>query len=174
MSYLFESERLRFRELTLDDSENLYLLNKDPEVIKYTGDPPFETVEDAQLFISNYKEYTLNGYGRWVVEVKTDGRFIGWSGLKLNEISKIDLGYRYLKSEWGKGYATEAAQACLQYGFMTLDMTEIIARADKENLASLKVIEKIGMQYFMEGVCKTVDKANYYSISKAQYLDKLR
>lgn len=172
MSYLFESERLRFRELTFDDADNLYQLNKDPEVIKYTGDPPFETVETARLFIYNYKDYKLNGYGRWAVEVSADGRFIGWSGLKLNELEQVDLGYRFHKSEWGKGYATEAAQACLQYGFEKLAMMEIIARADKENLASLKVIEKLGMKYFMEGACKTVDNANYYRITRQEYLSK--
>lgn len=174
MSYLFESERLRFREFNFDDAENLYQLNLDPEVIKYTGDPPFESIETARLFIYNYKDYKLNGFGRWAVELQSDGQFIGWSGLKLNELGKNDLGYRFLKSEWGKGYATEAAKACLKYGFEKLAMSEIIARVAKENVASLKVIEKLGMAYYMEGVCKTIDKANYYSISREQYLSKLR
>jgi len=173
MLYLFESERLKFREFNFDDADNLYQLNLDPEVIRYTGDPAFESVETARLFIYNYKDYKLKGFGRWAAERKSDGKFIGWSGLKINEVDKIDLGYRFFKTEWGKGYATEAAQACLKYGFEKLAMAEIIARADKANLASLRVIEKLGMEYFMEGVCKTVDNANYYKISREQYLSKL-
>lgn len=173
MSYLFESERLRFREFNYDDADNLYQLNLDPEVIKYTGDPPFESIETARLFIYNYKDYKLNGFGRWAAELKTDGKFIGWSGLKQIESHTVDLGYRFLKAEWGKGYATEAAMACLNYGFEKLAMMEIIARADKENLASLKVIEKLGMVYYKEGQCKTVDNANYYKISRYQFLSKL-
>jgi len=171
MPYLFESERLRFREFNFDDAENLYQLNLDPEVIKYTGDPPFESKETARLFIYNYKEYKLNGFGRWAVELKADGRFIGWSGLKINELDKVDLGYRFFKSEWGKGYATEAAKACLEYGFNKLAMMEIIARCAKENLASVKVIEKLGMEFYMEGVCKTMDDANYYNIKREQFLN---
>jgi len=173
MSYLFESERLRFREFDFDDADNLYQLNLDPEVIKYTGDPPFESIETARLYIYNYKDYKLNGFGRWAAELKTSGKFIGWSGLKQIESDKVDLGYRFLKAEWGKGYATEAAKACLKYGFEKLALNEIIARADKENLASIKVIEKLGMEYYMEGQCKTVDKANYYRISRDQFLSKL-
>jgi len=107
MQYLIETERLSLREFNFDDAENLYRLNLDPDVIRHTGDPPFESVETARLFIYNYKDYKLNGYGRWAIDLKADGRFIGWAGLKLNEDNDIDLGYRLLKSEWGQGYATE-------------------------------------------------------------------
>lgn len=171
MPYLFQSERLRFREFTLDDAEDLYQLNLDPEVIRYTGDPPFESKETAKQFIHDYKEYKLNGFGRWAVELISDSRFIGWAGLKINELHKIDLGYRFHQADWGKGYATEAARSCLQYGFEELAMTEIIARAAKENLASLKVIKKLGMTYYSEGVCKSIDNANYYSISREAFLN---
>jgi len=167
MPYLFESERLRFREFNFDDAEHLYQLNLDPEVIKYTGDPPFESIETARLFIYNYKDYKLNGFGRWAVELKADGRFIGWSGLKLNELGKNDLGYRFHKADWGKGYATEAAKACLDYGFNKLALQEIIARVAPENTASINVIEKLGMQYYKKDVCKTIDNANYYKITRA-------
>lgn len=169
MSYLFETERLKLREFNFDDANNLYQLNLDPEVIKYTGDPPFETSETARLFIYNYKDYKLNGFGRWAIELKSDGSFIGWSGLKLNEDNEIDLGYRFLKSAWGKGYATEAAHACLQYGFDKLGFNRIIARVAKENVGSIKVVDKLGMKYYKEGTCKTIDNANYYQISREEF-----
>ena len=174
MSHLIETERLQLREFNFDDADNLYQLNLDPEVIRYTGDSPFESVETARLFIYNYKDYKLNGYGRWAVELKSDGRFIGWAGLKLNEIDKVDLGYRFLKSEWSKGYATEAASACIKYGFEKLGLMEIIARSDEHNIASIKVIEKLGMEYYKEGICKTIELAKYYKISRVDYLSKLR
>lgn len=174
MSYLFETERLRFREFSFDDAEHLYQLNLDPDVIKYTGDPPFESKETARLFIYNYKEYKLNGFGRWAIDLKSDGRFIGWAGLKVNEDNDIDLGYRLLKSDWGKGYATEAAKACLKYGFEKLGHDEIIARVIPENVASVKVIEKLGMAYYKKGACNSLDNASYYKLSRVDYLDKLR
>lgn len=173
MSYLFETERLRLREFNFDDAANLYQLNLDPDVIRYTGDPPFESVETARLFIYNYKDYKLNGYGRWAIELKSDGSFIGWSGLKLNEFNDVDLGYRLHKSAWGKGYATEAANACIKYGFEKLGHPRIIARVAKENPASIRVIEKLGLIFYKEGECKTFDNANYYEISRDQYLNKL-
>ena len=68
---LIETPRLILREFELDDAFDIYKLNADPEVIRYTGDPPFETVESARDFLNNYKDYENNGFGRWAV-IKKD------------------------------------------------------------------------------------------------------
>jgi RimJ/RimL family protein N-acetyltransferase len=79
--------------------------------------------------------------------------FIGWCGLKYRpELDEIDLGYRFMKSAWGKGYATEAAMASIKYGFEQLGMRKIVGRAMPGNLGSIKVLEKCGMKFIGEEI----------------------
>ena len=79
--------------------------------------------------------------------------FIGWCGLKARpERNEIDLGYRFMKTAWGKGYATEAAFACIKYGFEKLNLERIVGRAMPQNTASLKVLQKCDMQYVGEEI----------------------
>jgi len=74
--------------------------------------------------------------------------FVGWAGLAyLPEFDEVDLGYRFLPNFWGKGYATEASHEILTYGFDELELKRIIAIAMKENKASLRVMEKVGMEF---------------------------
>ncbi len=166
MATILETDRLRLREFELNDAEDMWKLNEDEEVIRYTGDPPFESVDSAREFLENYPDYRHNGYGRWAVLKKGSGEFIGWCGLKLNEEGYIDIGFRFFKKEWGKGYATEAAQACLDYGFNKLGMKEIIGRAARKNIASLKVLEKLGMEFWKEDGCKGIEDSLYYKVRR--------
>tara|TARA_B100000795_G_scaffold268199_1_gene254696 strand:+ start:1107 stop:1397 length:291 start_codon:yes stop_codon:yes gene_type:complete len=85
MKKIIETNRLILRELDINDSENFFNLNLDPEVLKYTGDLPFSSIVDAEKFLINYSDYKKNGFGRWAVILKETESFIGWSGLKLNE-----------------------------------------------------------------------------------------
>ena len=148
MNTFLETERMLLRELVLADAPLLFKLNADPDVVKYTGDVPFESIEMAQRFISNYMDYQLNGMGRWACIQKTDGEFLGWCGLKLTkETGEVDLGFRFMKKQWGNGFAVEASKACLHYGFGHLNLTEIIGRVQNENLASIKVLQKLEMKY---------------------------
>lgn len=167
---IIETPRLILREFKVDDAFDIYKLNADPEVIRYTGDSPFETVENARDFLNNYKDYENNGFGRWVVIKKDTYTFLGWCGLKLNEQNLIDLGFRFFRKEWNKGYATEAAKACLKYGFMELNIKEIIGRVAMKNTGSIKVLEKLAMEYWKNDSCKGIKNSLYYKISKAQYL----
>lgn len=148
---ILQTTRLTLRELTAADAENFYTLNADPEVIRYTGDGAFESVAAAKEFLENYSHYKEYGFGRWAVIRKEDGAFLGWCGLKYSpESDEHDIGFRFFREYWGQGYATEAAQACLDYGFGTLGLTTILGRAMKANAASVKVLEKIGMAYWKE------------------------
>lgn len=80
--------------------------------------------------------------------MKTTNEFIGWCGLKYRvEIDKVDVGYRLHQKFWGKGFATEAAKRSIDYGFNDLHLNQIFAAAHAENLASIKVLEKIGMHF---------------------------
>lgn len=166
MKIILETERLILRELTPSDAENLYELNLNLNVIKYTGDNAFRDIKEARAFLKKYNDYKLNGYGRWAVINKSTKQFIGWCGLKLGEIdNETDIGFRFFEKDWNKGYATESAKACLKYGFQTLKLKRIIGRAMTKNKGSIKVLEKIGLEYE-----KNVDfdgqKAVIYHIKK--------
>ena len=152
MTVIHESERLLFRLFTMEDVPLILELNSDPEVTMYTGDP-IKTLEEAASVLekSILPQYALYNYGRWAVIKKTDHSFIGWCGLKYRpELREIDLGYRFRKDSWGKGYATEAAFACIRYGFEKLGLHRIVARAVPPNIASIRVMQKCGMRYIGE------------------------
>jgi len=143
-----KTARLTLRQLTIDDAENLYLLNLDPDVVRYTGDSPFDSVEETERFIGAYDQYQKYGCGRWAVITAKDGKFIGWCGLSYTpELDEYDIGFRFFKSKWNQGYATESARACIDHGFEELKLERIVGRVMKENAASLKVLEKIGLEY---------------------------
>jgi RimJ/RimL family protein N-acetyltransferase len=126
MEVIFETSRLLLRQFTLEDAPILLQLNSDPEVLKYLHEPLLQDEDNA---------------------------FIGWCGLKYRpELEEIDLGYRFMQTAWGKGFATEAAQETLAYGFKKLYLSLITGRAHIENLASIRVLEKIGMEYIGDGI----------------------
>ncbi len=170
MKTIIETSRLILREFLLEDAQNMFALNQDFDVIKYTGDGAFESVDSAREFLSKYNHYQQHGFGRWPVITKQDNRFIGWCGLKKNEEDFVDIGFRFFKKDWNKGYATESAKACLDYGFSILKLEEIIGRAAKANVASIRVLEKLGMQYWKDDACNGISDAVYYKIDKSDYL----
>ena len=159
---VIETPRLILREFALKDAQRMWELNADPEVIKFTGNEPFESVEAAKEFLRNYTHYCKWGYGRWAVVDKRRDLFIGWCGLKRNEEHWIDIGFRFFRDEWDKGFATEAAMACLNYGFVDLRMDEIVGRSSIENKASIRVLEKIGMEFWKTGHCDGIGECLYY------------
>ena len=156
------TERLILREFELTDAEAMFNLNSDEEVLRYTGDKQFESIEDANNFFKNYPDYEKNGFGRWALVTKGDKEVIGWYGLKKHEDNTVDIGYRIFKNQWNKGYATEASIACLEYGFQVFELDEIIANAATENKASIRVMEKIGMEFQQNMACEGIEDAVRY------------
>lgn len=170
---MLETSRLFIRPAVLEDAYNLFALNSDPEVVRYTGDASFTSMMDAQIIvkermIAQFDKYKMS---RFMVFLK-DGTFIGWCGLKyFSGTNEVDLGYRFLKKFWGMGYATEASRACLKYGFETLNLPKIIAKAMPDNTGSIKVMQKLGMT-FRGYVRDPTDNMPLilYDITKAEYL----
>jgi RimJ/RimL family protein N-acetyltransferase len=123
----------------------MFALNGDPEVMRYLPDGPYASVEAARLFLERYQDvYRSDGFARWAAVEDATGRANGWCGLRRMPDGQVDVGYRYLRAAWGRGLATEAALASLEYGFQRLGLPRIIARADPANVASVRVLEKIG------------------------------
>lgn len=172
MKALMETERLIIREKTLADKEELFKLHSDLEVQKYTGESIVESIEVIEEAIKRrVKDYKTYGYGRWVLEDKKSKRFIGWAGLLyLPEFDKIDIGYRLNQEFWGKGYATEASKAILEYGFNTLKLDLIIAIALPENKASIRIMQKIGMEFDkIAPYDEEITEAVWYKLSRKSY-----
>lgn len=167
MNIIIETERLVLREFTKGEEALIYELNLDPEVTLYTGDP-VRDLDHAREVLEQVilPQYALYNHGRWAVHTKPGMEFIGWCGLKARpERNEIDLGYRFLKTSWGKGYATEAAFACLKYGFEKLHLQRIVGMAMPGNLASLKVLEKCGMNYIGEEIVDDHPAKTYEAIN---------
>lgn len=126
----------------------LFSLNSNPDVIRYTGDSSFFNMSAAQNFVRDYDHYDKHGFGRWAVILKSENRFIGFCGLRKDEITgDVDLGFRFFADCWSQGYATEASQAALQVGFETYGLDTIIGRCLRENLPSIRVLQKLGMEF---------------------------
>ncbi|MFT3682538.1 MAG: GNAT family N-acetyltransferase [Ferruginibacter sp.] len=154
MNIIIETPRLYLREFTEADIPLIQQLNNDPAVVKYLHEPLLDTEEKARAILVNniLPQYKLN-LGRWATFIKSTGEFIGWCGLKHRpELEEIDLGYRFAVKYWGKGYATEAAQAVLDHALNVLKLETVTGRAHIENAGSLKVLEKIGMKYIKDEV----------------------
>lgn len=154
MYIVFETPRLYLRQFTEADAPLVLALNSDPEIVKYVHEPTLETEEQARnIIVNNILPQYPNDLGRWAMHIKEKNEFIGWCGLKYRpDLDEIDLGYRLMQKNWGKGYATEAASHTLDHGFSKLNLQLITARAHIENIASIKVLEKLGMDYIGEGI----------------------
>ena len=152
MNVIIETNRLLLRTFTIDDVQLIYDLNNDKDVTRFTYDPIADISKATEVLEKIIlPQYALYNHGRWAVHVKTGLPFIGWCGLKYRpERNEVDLGYRFKRSAWGQGYATEAAYACVKYGFEKLKIGKITGRAVPENVGSWRVLEKIGMQFTRE------------------------
>lgn len=160
--YILETERCRLRKLDADDAESIYRLNQHPDIFRFTTDPPFENIEAAREFLINYDPYSKTGFGRWAVELKSTGEFLGWCGLKfIPEENEVDVGYRFLPEHWGKGFAVETATACCKWGFEVKKLDRIVARIHKENIRSIRVAEKMNMVYEKDLMYDGIPWLNY-------------
>ncbi len=148
-NYLFTSARLGFKLWDESDLPKLTAMNADPVVMEF-----FEDVMDAEqstaFFERMKKEYQNSGYCYFPVEEIETGDFIGIIGLSLKTFKSeftpnVDIGWRLVQKHWNKGYATEGAKRCLQYGFEEIGIKKIISLTPIINLNSIKVMEKIGL-----------------------------
>jgi len=152
MDTFIHTDRLYLREIKEHDAAALFELDSDPEVHRFLGNQPLKKIEEALPVVQFIRQqYHENGIGRWAVIEKESEQMIGWAGFKLikdtvnGHTGYYDLGYRFMRKHWGKGYATEVAKALLDYGFNEMNLEVIYAIADIENLASRSVLEKVGM-----------------------------
>ena len=175
---VLETDRLLLRGVALEDAAGFYLMDSDPAVARYVGGKTVESLEKCREIILYVQEqYRLFGIGRWSVLLRDTGEFIGWSGMKRmlgtnvnGQSDFIDIGYRFQQRHWGQGYATEAALACLYYGFEKLNFPEICAFADVDNLASRQVLRKIGLLEGAEFNWEDMERCVWFSAERERWL----
>ena len=147
---ILQTERLILREFDEGDAAAFYVLGSDPAIIRFTGDPGLTSIEHAREVLRSHPlaDYQKYGFGRWACLHKETGAIIGFAGLKyLEDLKEVDIGYRLVPAHWGAGLATEAGRAVLDYGFRELHLEEIIGLADPVNVASVRVLEKLGFSF---------------------------
>jgi [ribosomal protein S5]-alanine N-acetyltransferase len=141
------TERLVLRPHEESDVEFMVVLNADPEVNRFTPDGPLEVEAAMKIVLSLQRQFRERRMGRFVVLLKESGEPLGWCGLKPTAVEqRADLGYRFAQRWWGQGFATEAARACVRYGFDELSLERLTAEADVGNVRSVRVLEKLGFR----------------------------
>lgn len=162
-----ETARLQLRQFTLDDFDNLFRLYSDAEVMRYLS---LRTREQTQASLHKHiQHWQQHNFGMWAVIHKDSNKLIGRCGLGfLENTPEVELGYVFDKSYWNMGLGTEASQATLQYGFGELKLDRIVAIAKPENIASIRVIQKVGMKYQKNAHYYGHDVV-YYAISRSEW-----
>ena len=152
--YIIETNRLGLRNWMDTDIPVFVEMNKDPKVMEYF--PKVLSEEETMAMIDRVKQHFIdNGFGLFAVELKETNGFIGFVGLSIPNFEAdftpcVEIGWRLAHKHWGKGYAPEAAEACLNYGFDNLGLKEIVSFTSVLNKSSMRVMEKIGMKYVKE------------------------
>lgn len=163
MNLILETDRLLLRELKLSDAAAFFAMDSNPNVHKYLWNKPVQKMEETLEVIAFVRsQYVENSIGRFAMISKETNEFVGWAGLKYNtevvnnKTNFYDIGYRLDEKFWGKGYASEATFAWRNYAFETMKIQSMEAAAHAENVASNRILQKIGMQmteqYLEDGV----------------------
>lgn len=149
MRVYLETKRVILRHFTPGDADLLFELDSDPEVMRFLG-PPASREEIQNDFLPHFLAYDErgDGYGYWAAVEKATGDFLGWFHLRPRagtHPEEPELGYRLRRSAWGRGYATEVSGALLARAFSQLGARRVVASTAADNLASRRVMEKVGM-----------------------------
>jgi len=185
MTTVLETDRLVLRQFGEDDAAALFLLDSDPEVMRYVG-PQFALPDEAAYRerIRNYfQPYYVRGqhFGFWAAEEKATGRFVGWFHLRpapdyrfAREAGfrdgEFDIGFRLIRSMWGNGYATEVTRALLARGFGHPAVEAVVACALVGNRASCRVLEKCGLRRVCEFALPGFDMpAGRYTLTRPEF-----
>ena len=151
MSVILETERLILRTWEEADVTPMAAIDQDPKVCEFL--PGLGTLEATREGISRIKNhYAEQGFSKYAVELKSTHEMIGFVGLSVPSFEAhftpcVEIGWRLASPHWNQGYATEAAKAVLDYAFMTLGLDEVVAFTVPANLASRRVMDKIGLHY---------------------------
>ncbi|BAZ11011.1 hypothetical protein NIES4071_28350 [Calothrix sp. NIES-4071] len=152
---MIETPRLILREFTMSDVPELASILSKEEVMYFFATGAITTEQTAAKIAGYINSYQKHGYGKWAVIHRSTGKLIGYCGIAIEEIEnklENELGYRFDPDFWRQGLATEAATSCLNYAFDTLKLEYVLGMVEPENIASVRVLQKIGMDFVKESV----------------------
>jgi [ribosomal protein S5]-alanine N-acetyltransferase len=145
-----ETDRLLIRKLSKEDAHAIFHYASDPEVTKYVFFQTHQTLEDTWKFLEfSLEKYEKKEVAPWGIEWKETGELIGtcdflwWSV----EHKKAEIGYIISKEFWNRGIMSEAVKKLIQFGFEVMELNRIEARCNENNIASARVMEKVGMKF---------------------------
>lgn len=153
MKIILETERVRLREFSLKDAAFVLKLVNTPSWIQFIGDRNIRTTEAAEKYIAEslQKSYAENGFGLWLMELKKTATPIGMCGLvNRDSLNDIDIGFALLPQYGRKGYTFEACEATLAHAKEQLQIAKVVAITDTNNVASIGLLNKIGLQFEKE------------------------
>lgn len=166
INFFIKTDRLIVKKPTLDDIDNQFLLQSDPDVMQYIAEgKPREIEKVRQLLIKLIAHQEKHGFSLGSVFEKDTGTFVGRAGLIYLGIDdtqpEIEIGYALLKEHWNKGYATELAIALIDWGFHNLSVDKLVGVTHPNNVRSRHVLEKAGMNYIGIHHCYNNDVAKF-------------
>lgn len=149
------SARLIYRPPEPDDLDRLFAIYSDPQTQLFNPSGPMTDEAQAAVMLGRWIEHwQTHGYGWWAIARKeAPDHIIGFGGIGLHDfmgVQRVNLGYRFAVEAWGKGFATEMGKAALDYGFSSLNLKEVYGYVRPNHVASIRVLEKIGMQRWGE------------------------
>jgi RimJ/RimL family protein N-acetyltransferase len=171
---LIATARLMMRPFATNDVDALHRLWIDPGVRKFLWDDQIIPRETAVAVVeSNIDSFATHDFGLWAIFFKNDPKLIGFGGLRHftedgSENEEVEILYGVAPEHWGKGIAPEAAREVLRYGFEGLKLANIYAGADPPNVASFRVIEKLGMKFARKTMVNGLE-AIYYLMNRDDY-----
>ena len=176
-----ETERLLLRKITLNDASDMFEYASNPEVSEYTMWSTHTSIEDTKYFLQSLtKMYKRRELVDWGIVHKAEKKFIGTCGFVEWSMthSRAEIGYALSRKYWGEGYMSEAVNAVIEFGFREMLLNRIMARCEVNNIASARVMEKVGMQ--LEGILRhhLFVKGRYwdlkiYSILREEFFDNI-
>ena len=150
MEIVIETQRLILRKFTVDDAAFMLELLNTPSWLRFIGDRNVRTIEEAEQYLlnGNIRSYQEYGFGFYVVILKETQESIGICGIVKREgLEDVDIGFAFFQQFMGKGYGYESASSVLNYTLNDLKIKRIVAIVDPENVVSIALIKKIGMQF---------------------------
>jgi RimJ/RimL family protein N-acetyltransferase len=165
-----ETARLYLRPFTSDDLDMFAAIRSDPEVMRFIGNGKPQSRDQTSARLKAIIEHrNRHGFGLWAATDKLSRDLIGFCGLQhLDNTEEIEVGYCLAAHCWGRGLASEAARASLRYGFEELSSERIVAVVQPENLASCRVLEKVGLKYVRNARFYDTE-VKYYDIARDEH-----
>lgn len=165
---VLETERLILRQPVPDDREAVLAIMADPQVIRYFGQLPMESLEQAERRLSSIAQSFEQKIGvRWAISLRENGQWIGSGGFWrfMSEHARAEVGYELGSAWWGKGIMAEALAAIVQFGFEHIQLHSIEAQIHPQNHGSRRVLEKVG--FHQEGLLRE----NYFDLVEQRFTD---